>query len=731
MLKRIKHTAAFILICAFVVAGAPLCVSAAEKPAFTLGVTAFPQSGGTAVNLWFEEDTGKMWLFLPAGCDISSLTVRFSGAKTVRIDGKSITNGAKTGAFSIGDHTLRCDAAIYPLTVLQSADLPSVFLETESGSLAAIQADKNHKETGRITVMENGKPAIENAELKSVKGRGNSTWNADKKPYNIKFDKKTDVLGMGKAKKWSLLANHFDASLLRNSVALDLAEAFGLPFTPEYRMVDLYANGEYQGNYLIAESVEIGETRVAIADLDDANEEANTGADIEAAAQKTETIGGMENARKWVDINSPKDVSGGYLLETEFPNRFPFEVSGFITPNGQPVVLKSPEYASKAEVDYIAAFYEEMEQALCAPDGYNAKGKHYSAYFDMEQLVKMYILTEYTFHRDAGMSSCYFYKDAGENILHAGPAWDFDLALGNIRYSGGLPFNVTEPDIWWANSLCCYNSDEKAQTVFTLLYRHEDFRARVAALWPVLAAKIDEELAKLPQMAAQAAPSAVMNAFRWKLHSASTPAGKETAYRRDAEALVAFAAARRRALDKGFGANAAMVYYDANGGSGSVFNGEILTVGDTVTLREINHSVTPLTAPEGLVFAGWNTKADGSGALYQPGDKVQVTEKTTVFYASWEPESAVFPPPPTTEGAYFALGDVDLSEAVSAADARLALRAAVGLQELDPLLRQLADADLNDAITAADARLILRAAVGLESLPTRPVFIPAGHERPY
>lgn len=729
LLNHVRKTTMCLLMIVFLFAGVVLFVNAAEKPSFTLGVTAFSQSDDTTVNLWFDEDDGKMRLFLPAQSD-SLLLVSISGEKRVSVDGKPLFNGAMTDVFTEGEHTLVCGGRTYQLAVLKSANLPSVFLDTESGSLEHIQASKNHKETGSITVVENGRAVIEKAELKSVKGRGNSTWNADKKPYNIKFDKKTDVLGMGKAKKWSLLANHFDASLLRNSVALDLAAAFGLPFTPEYRMVDLYANGEYQGNYLIVESVEIGETRVAITDLESANEDANPGTDIEAAEQKSESIGGMAGARKWVNIDSPDDVTGGYLLEAEFPNRYPNEVSGFITSTGQRIVLKSPEYASKEEVVYIADFYSEMEQALYAPDGYNAKGKHYSDYFDMDQLVRMYILTEFTFHRDAGMSSCYFYKDAGENIFHAGPAWDFDLSMGNHRFNGGLPFDVTDAGNWWANSISCQNSEENTPTVFTLLYRHEDFRAMVAEQWPILAELIDAELNKLPQMTDATAPSAVMNAFRWKLHSAETTDKKEASYRNDVETLVKFTAARRSILNKGFGADAAMVYYDSNGGSGSVYNGTILSVGDSVVLREINHKVTPVIGPEGLVFAGWNTKADGSGAMYQPGDSVTVTEKTTVFYAQWKPEH-VDPPLPTTEDRYYELGDINLDGTVTAADARLVLRASARLENLDDMLEKLADTDGDNAVTAADARLILRASAKLESLPSRPVFIPAGHERLY
>ena len=65
-----------------------------------------------------------------------------------------------------------------------------------------------------------------------------------KKPYNIKFDKKTKLLGMPKAKKWTLLACDNEMGLCDNIFGWEYAERFGLPYTSEYCTVDLYINKE-------------------------------------------------------------------------------------------------------------------------------------------------------------------------------------------------------------------------------------------------------------------------------------------------------------------------------------------------------------------------------------------------------------------------------------------------------------------------------------------------------
>ena len=62
------------------------------------------------------------------------------------------------------------------------------------------------------------------------------------------------------------------------------------------------------------------------------------------------------------------------------------------------------------------------------------------------------------------------------------------------------------------------------------------------------------------------------------------------------------------------------------------------------------------------------------------------------------------------------LGDVETDGTISAADARLALRASVELDKLDAHKTKLADVNKDGSITAADARLLLRASVGLEEI---------------
>ncbi|MDR1628885.1 MAG: CAP domain-containing protein [Oscillospiraceae bacterium] len=66
----------------------------------------------------------------------------------------------------------------------------------------------------------------------------------------------------------------------------------------------------------------------------------------------------------------------------------------------------------------------------------------------------------------------------------------------------------------------------------------------------------------------------------------------------------------------------------------------------------------------------------------------------------------------------FLWGDIDQNGALTAADARLALRASANLEALDETQKELCDVDRDNKITAADARMILRVSAGLEKEDT-------------
>ena len=625
---------ALALLLAVSCAAAPVA-SAAGAKLNDFFVTAAAGHGSTAIHWWYHPLQGAYYLFLPAGVDRSALQVGFvSDAASVSVDGKQVKNGEVTDALAGGSSfTVRCGARSYLLRVLQSASLPSLYIATESGTLDNVHADKSHKEPAAISIMEDGALTMEDVPLSYIKGRGNSSWMQDKKPYNIKFEKKTDLFGMGKAKKWTLVSLTDDDALVRNPAAFYIAERLGLDYISQYRFVDLYANGEYLGDYLLCESVEVGSTRVDIEDLEDANEEANPGVDIEACPTANTGAGKDSGSRKWVEIpNSPADVTGGYLMEFDYRDRYDAEVSGFVSSHGQPVVLKSPEYASKAEVDYISTLFNYAEEALYSEDGLSSEGKHYSEYFDMDSFLAQYLLNEFCNDVDASSSSFFLYKSTRDDKLHFSPVWDFDRALGN-GYRRDV--DTADPTIWWANSMGDFAPGVPSVNAVAFRF-HPEFRTAAAEAWSAsfLSQQSDALVSYLQTLSSQVRPSAVMDRVRWNPADAVLAgADVDVCVRR----VLRFIQKRVDVLNDAFSAPVAMLYYDANGGSGIVFNHQIAHVGDTVRITEGGKSVRVSPPDDSVVFAGWNTRPDGSGKTYRANELICLTAETTVLYAKWEP----------------------------------------------------------------------------------------------
>lgn len=100
-----------------------------------------------------------------------------------------------------------------------------------------------------------------------IRIRGNSTAKYAKKPYRIKLDAKRNVLGLNggaECKSWVLLAEYRDDSLLRNATCLTLASMILDEYSSDWRYVNVYINGIYNGVYVLCEQSQINKNRINI-----------------------------------------------------------------------------------------------------------------------------------------------------------------------------------------------------------------------------------------------------------------------------------------------------------------------------------------------------------------------------------------------------------------------------------------------------------------------------------
>lgn len=469
------------------------------------------------ISLWQNQD-GTCYFFLPGFAKGKKLILMGAGGGHIQIDGVGLYEGdgikdileAKPYGFAWFDNSGK---AVLEASVafMYSSSLPALFMTTASGETAEIDQDKNHayEESGTIILYDEEGTEIYAGQAESIKGRGNSTWGLAKKPYQFRLCEKTDFFGMGKGAGWNLLANGYDETRLRNRITLELAKALGMAFVPEFRMLDLYINNVYYGNYYLTEKIEVSDRNVAIRNMEEIVDAAYTPEELE----KLPWLESEDGFRKWTGVACEDDnLTGGYLFERELPARFEKEASGFITSQGDCYALKSPVYASENQVNYIADLMQEFQDAVEEQDGVHpVTGKPYSQYIDGTSFAQKYLVEEISKNYDGGVTSSFFYKpeDTLSSKIFAGPVWDYDVAFGNCNLDeiASNPRGITR-----------LNDHVYGTDVFARLYEKEDFYARIVTLYKEKAVPYLEYLLRegIDRMVKDTRASAWMDSIRWE-----------------------------------------------------------------------------------------------------------------------------------------------------------------------------------------------------------------------
>ena len=285
------------------------------------------------------------------------------------------------------------------LTKFPDRGIPRINLTLEGVSLEEINTgSKEVKYEGNKLSLYGGSDEREFSGVQ-VKGRGNGTWEREKKPYQIRFSEKVDLFGMGKAKKWVLLANAMDATNLRTKAAFYLEEMLGMKYQLRGEFVELYVNEEYEGLYFLTHAVEIG-----------------------------------KNA---VDLRDPM----GVLVELDnlYFKGENYRESG----KGDYLVLKDTVSDGDGEnaMKEFMLKYDEFERAV--------EEKNYEKvmeFVDIESFAQYYLLSEFSVNPDAYWTSFYMYKDGVGDKIHAGPGWDFDFAFANRWWENWMGEEFYSPD---------------------------------------------------------------------------------------------------------------------------------------------------------------------------------------------------------------------------------------------------------------------------------------------
>jgi hypothetical protein len=352
------------------------------------------------------------YAFLPAYADLSAMKCSYGQDVTeLWLDGHKLVSGQLLDAVEPGKaYEMKIVTAdggqeLLSCIFLQSENLPSVFVDTVSGSMDYVNEVKGNEEMGTfICVTAEGKTDSESV-VSWIRGRGNSSWDTNysghdstKNSYTIHLREETDVLQMGDAKNWVLQANKQDDSMMKNKLSYDFAKDIGVPYAVDAEFADLYFNGEYWGTYLICEKVEMARNRI--------------------------------------------DPAGKYLIERD--NRESDQEKYIETLYGR-FSVHTPEKLTDSERSYLTDFLT----STCWSIQDAAKSDDYLNYIDVESFARLYAMNEISNDPDANRFSAFYYKeDDNAGRLKAGPVWDFDFGYGSDQ-RGSEPLVSCYPDGWF------------------------------------------------------------------------------------------------------------------------------------------------------------------------------------------------------------------------------------------------------------------------------------------
>ncbi len=333
--------------------------------------------------------------------------------------------------------------------------------------------------------------------LASTRVRGNVSQQMPKKPFAVKLDKKHAVLDMPAHKRWVLLANWKDRTLMRNEVAFEIAKAFktaypndGMAWTPSGQHVELVYNGVYVGNYYLCEQIKIDENRLAI----------NEPYDAEDNAVAAEACGIL------MESDDGYDEAWQFTTRARIPFLFKDDGTADMLTYASTLVQGIEDNLNKNTTAGFTAAYETM---------------------DITSFVDFLLVQDLMMNSEMKHpKSCYSYINNGK--LYAGPVWDFDWNT--------LPTSTSysEEGYSYTKSIVSYGSwsyqsrDQSSPSTsdenyiwYPRLMASSEFMQVAAQRWAGVQGQLSQVLAHIDEVKAQIAKSESENAKMWPVDSKS------------------------------------------------------------------------------------------------------------------------------------------------------------------------------------------------------------------
>lgn len=398
------------------------------------------------IRPWYNGADDTWYFFLPsyANAENAVLCAQKSGCQLGNkpLDGQEGFGEFEAGVpYHFAQHGFFSDLNA-KIVFLQSSDVSSVYIKTSAGNMDYVHKNKSHKEAVGLEIYdESGKLEYRGRGGDKIRGHGNSTWEYEKKPYNLYLSTPADLTGGGESTEFVLLANWIDLSELRNTLLYELANRVSGQWNPHIRYVDLYIDGVYSGLYALTDKIGVSDSKVVMAEDD-----------ILMNLELT------QRAKKYAVLDVAPDISAEII---------------------------HPRDLQKEQIDALGAMVHHIFDGIQSG---SFDEQEFQRHIDLESWAWLYLLQELSANYDSGRCSLYFYLR--DEKLFAGPAWDYDNTFGIQGKYDPKSFLAKEQGIW--KGFFQFPVFEEA---VKRIYR-ESFREQARAVFTDYSKAVNEQIEK-------------------------------------------------------------------------------------------------------------------------------------------------------------------------------------------------------------------------------------------
>ena len=436
---------------------------------------------------------------------------------------------------------------------LTDLGLPVVYINTATGADVPVNDKDTWIADSEIYIDADGRKTFDNKSLADlanlkceIKGRGNTTWewvedtesdytNGAKRPYAIKLDKKKEVLGMAKHKRWVLLNNFCDKSMIRNYVAYRIANKLAAVGTGEWhpsgQHVEVVMNGLHRGTYLLCEQIKIADGRIKGTEYDD---------EVHTPAVTNEISYLLEGDRNWghittgdptetlywesyrVNTDWKQSLNGTYIYGTNYTNGKYNDGSktykfrwGLKSPDDGDLGLASAGGNSTGAYQFINKKVTDVEKFFFG-GGFTTSTSLdvINQYINLDSFIEYWLVYEIAQNQEPNNpGSCYMHYYNVDGKLYMGPVWDFDYGsfLTSAQFDDGLYANKDEHFLI-ANSLW-----------YCRLLQNTNVQEYIKQKWPTYKTAAQAVADEMDAMKTYLNNSATSNFNIWPMSSKADP----------------------------------------------------------------------------------------------------------------------------------------------------------------------------------------------------------------